>query len=473
MKRIESQGPESNELAKTILLWIVHARTPLSARQLQHALGVTPNAEAISEDDIPTIRTLLSVCAGLVTIDVASNNIRLIHYTTQEYFQQTQGRWFPDAQRQITRTCVKYLSYKTFSVSSQTFYDIDMQQGVHSFYQYAALEWGHHAGASPAMPEVIDFLLHTEQENRTIYSCESLDGIYLGIAEVCPGRVSALNVAIHFGLIYAVPALLGGYYGSTVDRWHATLIGHATGHGQAAVVKLLLEIATTGVDDKTYYGTTPLGQAAEMGYTEVVQLLLDTRRVDINTKNQAGQTPLALAAKTGHVEVVKLLLATGRARIDDKDRAGQTPLALAAESGHCDIMRLLLETGEVDVNSKDGFRRTPLATAASKGHDQVVGLLIGIDSTDIDVKDVSNSTPLALAAESGNLKAVELLTKTGKVDVYSRNWAGYAPWAQAVKAGHKEVARMLLKVVGLAMPTTEVYLSDDFHIDGQVYFANC
>jgi hypothetical protein len=37
---------------------------------------------------------MVSVCAGLVTVDEESNIIRLAHYTTQEYFNQTREKWF-------------------------------------------------------------------------------------------------------------------------------------------------------------------------------------------------------------------------------------------------------------------------------------------------------------------------------------------------------------------------------------------
>jgi hypothetical protein len=55
-----------------------------------------------------------SVCAGLVTIDEESDIIRLIYYTTQEYFERTQTRWFPSAQTDIATTCLTYLSFDTF-----------------------------------------------------------------------------------------------------------------------------------------------------------------------------------------------------------------------------------------------------------------------------------------------------------------------------------------------------------------------
>ena len=44
----------------------------------------------LDEENLPEIEDMVSVCAGLVTIDEESNIIRLVHYTTQEYFERTQ-----------------------------------------------------------------------------------------------------------------------------------------------------------------------------------------------------------------------------------------------------------------------------------------------------------------------------------------------------------------------------------------------
>jgi hypothetical protein len=37
--------------------------------------------------------------------------IRLVHYTTQEYFERTREKWFPNVEAEITRICVTYLSF--------------------------------------------------------------------------------------------------------------------------------------------------------------------------------------------------------------------------------------------------------------------------------------------------------------------------------------------------------------------------
>ena len=86
----------------------------MTTLELQHALAIEVGHSELDEENIPQIEDMVSVCAGLVTIDEESKTIRLVHYTTQEYFERTQSRWFPKAESEITATCVTYLSFSEF-----------------------------------------------------------------------------------------------------------------------------------------------------------------------------------------------------------------------------------------------------------------------------------------------------------------------------------------------------------------------
>ncbi|KAJ0378089.1 hypothetical protein COL26b_003749 [Colletotrichum chrysophilum] len=95
MERIEGQLDEQKTLAKDALSWIVCARRPLETLELQHALAVERGTTELDEDNITELEDIVSVCAGLVTIDEESGVIRLVHYTTQEYFERTAEQWLP------------------------------------------------------------------------------------------------------------------------------------------------------------------------------------------------------------------------------------------------------------------------------------------------------------------------------------------------------------------------------------------
>jgi hypothetical protein len=115
MKRIEGQAKDQEELAKQVLSWITCAMRPLTTSELRHALAVEVGQAELDKENLPEIEDMVSVCAGLVTIDGESNVIRLVHYTTQEYFERTQKDWFPNAEESITTSCVTYLSFSALT----------------------------------------------------------------------------------------------------------------------------------------------------------------------------------------------------------------------------------------------------------------------------------------------------------------------------------------------------------------------
>lgn len=60
---------------------------------------------------------MISVCTGLVAINEKGDVIRLVRYTTQEYFERVREAWNPKAQEEIGSTCLTYLPYHTFDTS--------------------------------------------------------------------------------------------------------------------------------------------------------------------------------------------------------------------------------------------------------------------------------------------------------------------------------------------------------------------
>ncbi|OCK88365.1 uncharacterized protein K441DRAFT_700542 [Cenococcum geophilum 1.58] len=157
MKRIEGQIADSEKLAKDILSWITCAKRPFTTLELRHALAVEIGAPELDEDNLPEIIDMVSVCAGLVTVDEESDIIRLIHYTTQEYFQRTWISWFPNAERDIGMACVTYLSFDTFEAGCWDFHQLLWE---YALYGYAAQNWAYHARAALLESErlILNFL---------------------------------------------------------------------------------------------------------------------------------------------------------------------------------------------------------------------------------------------------------------------------------------------------------------------------
>ncbi|KAM0344005.1 hypothetical protein ACHAPU_007908 [Fusarium lateritium] len=88
--RIECQEREQEHMAKQILIWITHAKRPLTMSELRHALAVEEGTIALNPDFLLDPDSIVSCCAGLVTVDKETDIVRLVHYTTREYFQKMQ-----------------------------------------------------------------------------------------------------------------------------------------------------------------------------------------------------------------------------------------------------------------------------------------------------------------------------------------------------------------------------------------------
>ncbi len=106
MRRIENQDRKKAQGAEKALSWISYAERPLTIRELQHALAT----ESEDEDALPDENLPICVCAGLITVDLESDVVRSVHYTTGKYFRRIREIRFPTAQIKITKTCLTYLS---------------------------------------------------------------------------------------------------------------------------------------------------------------------------------------------------------------------------------------------------------------------------------------------------------------------------------------------------------------------------
>lgn len=441
IERINNLKEGASEDANKVLYWIIHAKRPLRTAELQHAIAVRDKAVELMPKYLPEIKDLISDCAGLVTIDNKTDIVRLVHYTAQEYFERTQSRWFPNAQTNITKACVTYLSFDTFgSGIFQNNVELEQRLQSNKLYNYAARNWGHHAReASTLIPEVISFL---ERKAQVQASSQMLG---TNSRKRFPRDMTGLHLAAYFGIEVLVSLLLVTEKGDagSKDKYGWTPLLWAAQNGHDGVVKLLLATEKVDVDSKDInYGKTPVLWAAENGYKATVNLLLE-KGVDIEVKDNYGRTPLSNAAQSGHEATVSLLLEKG-ADIEAKDEDGRTPLSNAARRRHKATINLLLEKG-ADIESKSNNGRTPLLWAAQEGYEDIVKLLLETSKVDVESKDNNGRMPLSWAAEKGHKSIVQLLLVTEGIDANSNDGGDRTPLSWAAEKGHVAVIQLLLK----------------------------
>ena len=446
MRRIESQGEGCRRLAKYVLSWAVYTKRILCTSELQHAVAVQFGKPDLDEKFIPSVGTIGSICAGLISIDTKSDVVRLVHYTTQEYFEKTSKDWFPKAETYITMTCVTYLSFKTFeSGFCQTDGEIKQRLQQYPLYNYAAQNWGHHArtASSEIEQSILDLLW---SEAKVSASSQALIGSreYLfgsGYSQITPRQMTGVHLAAYFGLTGVIMALLkSGNHLNTKDGWGRTPLLWAVEQGHEAVVKLLLESGADLESKDEEFGQTPLLWAVIYGNEAVVKLLVE-KGAGLESKDTFGQTPLSLAAKEGKEAMVKLLVEKG-ADVEYKNIYDRTPLSLVAEYGHEAVIKLLLEEG-AELESKDGFGQTPLSLAAEKGHEMVVKLLLE-KGAKMESKDIRGQTPLSSATEYGHEAVVKLLLEKGAQVEFKDSW-GRTPLLWAAENGHEAVVKLLVE----------------------------
>jgi ankyrin repeat protein len=442
MERIEGQIEDQKRLAKQVLSWITCAKRPLTISELQHALAVEIGESELDEENLSQIEDMVSVCAGLVTVDDESGIIRLVHYTTQEYFERMQKHWFPEAESEITTRCITYLSFHIFKTgfceSDKVF---EERLRLNPLYDYAAHNWGVHACNAPTCcQDVIDFLEDTEKVEAASQALMVKKGSWKSQhSQDVPKQVRGIHLAAYFGVQEAVHILIQqGQNVDLNDSYGGTALSYAADRGHGAVVQLLLNNgADTESADRN--GRTPLLRAVASRHDGVVRLLLN-EGADTESADGNGRTPLLWAVSNGHESIVQLLLDKD-ADTESKDKDGWTPLLWAVASRHEAVVQLLLNKG-ADTESADRNGRTPLLWAVASRYDGIIQLLLN-NGADTESAEGNGRTPLLWAVANGHESIVQLLLDKD-ADTESKDKRGWAPLLWAVASRHEAVVQFLL-----------------------------
>ncbi|OTB16284.1 hypothetical protein K445DRAFT_47805, partial [Daldinia sp. EC12] len=226
--------------------------------------------DEFDDNDLVPAPLLISSCAGLVTLEAQTTNVRFVHYTAQEYFETTRSRLFPMADSEIAKISLTYLALDRHALDPTLHSTEEFNARVvrTPFLGYAATFWGQHA--------------------LTYWS--ALVGVATGTIDRVPRSWSELE------------ELVDNFF----DR-----------HNQICCAKL-----------------SNLHLAARSGIVEAVQIIIDKldNKTLVDIRDCEGRTALGNAASRGHVEVIECLVQAG-ANLDTCDSFGMTPLHLAAEAG--------------------------------------------------------------------------------------------------------------------------------------------
>ncbi|KAH8728164.1 ankyrin repeat domain-containing protein [Phaeosphaeriaceae sp. PMI808] len=446
LQRIEGQLDGDRELAKTVLTWITFAKRPLTTAEICCALAVEPGEAELDPENKPDVDDIVSVCAGLVVVDKESAIIRLVHYTTQEYFERVSSRLSPDGQVPIVETCLTYLSFSVFeSGSCVTDEEFEERLRQHELLDYAAKHCGEHMRHVEA--ELVD-LVCTFLTKSGLLSCATQvlfvpSYRYEGYSKEHP-TITSLHWIARFGLCEVAKDFLRTTKEdeisavSVIDSRGQGSLVYAVEHGHYEMAKLLLDKGADVDAQGGGYGNA-LQAASSKGHEQIVKLLLD-KGADVNAQSGYHGNALQAASFRGHEQIVKLLLDKGA---DVNAQGGHYGKALQAASskGHEQIVKLLLDKG-ADVNAQSGYHGNALQAASSEGHEQIAKLLLD-KGADVNAQGGLYGNAIQAASYEGHEQIVKLLLDKG-ADVNAQG-GDYGKALQAASyEGHEQIVKLLL-----------------------------
>lgn len=390
VSRIERQGANASGLAKKTIGWVINAKRSLTIAELEHALAIELETSEFDETNVTDAEQLTSYCCGLVLVDEQTTEVKLVHYTTQKYFERTLKSWYPEILDHITDSCLTYLSYDVFEEDRfEAKEEVEKIPVEYPFYSYSSLNWGHHFREAPGDKSI---LLKFLQSEAKLIGYDRCGFEPLGWKpNPKTSDIKAEHIAAFFDLELLMHELLEAKPNNLniQDSRKQTPLFLAASHGHESVAKLLLNMGAK-VDLPDTDGKSPLHAAAAQGYARIAQILLD-KGAGIEMRDSDNQTPLYVAAGQGHETVSTLLLDRG-ANVESKNKDDRTALHAASMSGNANVVKALISRG-ANLESKTMTGDVPLHDASLNGNLEVVKLFLekGVSP---DIADNEGETPL-------------------------------------------------------------------------------
>lgn len=480
--RIQRQADGRKRLGMNTLMWISHAKRPLTVSELSDALAIRPGATSLDPLYRPSEKLMVDSCSGLVTINEESSVIRLVHYSVQEFFETNRKRLFPLGEETIAELTTTYSLLDEFTVGScQNEDEIQALISQNPLVTYAACFWGHHVrdAKSPKVEELALGLLRAGPQRSCSYQISRYTAGYNDLyweaeeADSCNGLIMAasfgleglgkkllmedeaqINSTTKMGTTPLIKAAASGNVGfmqmllglgadSLGESWYGNAMHCAA---EAGRVEALLELLQNGLDVniRDRRGRTALHCATDNGHIAAMRTLL-ARGADINAKfkeHEQGYTALRYAIVLEQSpEVVKTLLMSG-ANTEVRDQHSVTPLHDAAALALEEVVLLLLDFG-ANIHSRTVHGNTALHVAAVRNHVDVVHILLD-HGAEINARTVDGVTSLFMAAERGGEETVRALISSG-ADIEAEDDEGSTPLHVAIKENHRNIVQVLLE----------------------------
>ncbi|KAJ2917556.1 hypothetical protein MD484_g2836, partial [Candolleomyces efflorescens] len=411
LDRIEAQGPQRALLAKRTFLWMAHAFTLLSIRELQEALAVNLELEAFDEDSIVTKELIHDVCSGLIYLE-GDFIARFIHYTALDFLKEKCSSWFQRPHAILSSSCVVYLSSQRSS-----FQDLA---------RYAGVNWGSHArhdfeeesGLPPTVSKYLIKVSNHAWRGVTVHE-------WLADQWVTPEQISSGHLAAFLGLKSYLQDHVELSTVTPTNRFTFLHVAAMGGHVDTAQAIIRKWPALTP-HDLSSKGKTPFMLAAGYGHTSMLEFFLSissNKQHLLNCRASCGCTALACAVLKNQQSAIRFLVSLSGIDINVAAcRTGYTPLAWAARAEDTIVVSRLLSNPSLDINFHNPLSgHTALFSACYQNNDHIVKLFISRPDLDINARSRCGCTPLALSIHHGRSRdIISLLLSHPHINLHTR-----------------------------------------------------
>lgn len=429
--RILSLEDRERLRAFQLLRWVCFAARPMTVLEITEAVLIGDNPEELPLDEMPDVvnddyinteildlcSPLLEVVAGLDSDAPGLRQVRIPHFSIQEYLgyhlpasgnaiflNHSLGIPLDEAKLSaIGFMCLRYLE------DERVWLDLPPDRPGNSFLDFAVNCWPDYF-LEAQHPSYIDVVAKFMQASNPTWKNWVGAGQGHGFRTAVNFCSEPFWVAFVLGLVDLVNVLLE-YLGPIDNELHNTKLTALTLACVAQQPQLVEVVFSHGANVNAIgeHGKTALHHASEFDNVKIVEMLLKNG-ADVSLQDVDGFSPLHFASLQGNHGVITLLLSE-RADLGARTVQGCTPLHVAVIYNHLDAVRSLLD-GEADPSVVADCGWAPVHFAAAGGFVELLELLLDAGA-EIDSETTNGKSPLDIAIPLSHLKAAQLLIKRG------------------------------------------------------------
>ena len=463
LRKISKSSLAKQDIALRVFNWIICARCPMKADELQEAVAFEISDKFWDRDKIPDEKLMIETCRGLLIRDEIDRTVRFAHHTIQQYLlsapviRTQEGARFPiplrsEAEAFVGQVCVTYLCFSDFEsqIARRTPNDHLEDLGVLK------------AGGPAKIPTVLGIgksLLQIPYRLLGVSSTTTPLNIDYG-KYLKPDTRTRPQVSSDLTEKYRLLGYIVEHWMDHIRELEPTLdskVRHLVMHKT-----LSFEFRPWGLNQ--HFG--PYGCASCADLTKAKHLpfmslfhfaaqaghwnLMENLVTEYCQHEVPSDETLLIACRHGQDLIVSNLM-----RRFEFDISDGRAVSAAVAAGHADVLTCLIDLGQG--SAEDGKKSSSynitangsplLNLAATNGHEEVVDVILDriSDSDSFRVNELdqrTGRTALFSAVMSGNENMIRKLLARGAEIKAHGNTAIHT----AAECGHQEIMRTLLEI---------------------------